>query len=105
MQMSEMNLAYARWLASTCTNCRLKSAAVEAANAEGPDAVLALVSGDEYSFASGAWFLATQCSGSVRDALDAGADAGWDGYMGCVGVEATEERTAMWRSATALGQW
>ena len=105
MQMTPSNLKFARWLANVCTNCRLTSDAVEKANVHGPDAVLALVNTDEFGFASAAWYLETQCTTAVQEELAKGTQAGWEGYMGCVGVTATDDRTAVWEKAMALGKW
>lgn len=63
--------------------------------------VLALVTPDEYNFGSGPWFLATQCSDSVRQALQAGTDDGFRAYMACVGVTAGDDRLAYWTRAKA----
>ncbi len=70
-----------------------------------PAQVLALVQGDEYSFASAAWFLSTQCDAGVRQGLQTGTLEGWMGWVsGCVGTTVTEERQAYWeRAVVALG--
>ncbi|KAI1375664.1 hypothetical protein F4677DRAFT_446293 [Hypoxylon crocopeplum] len=63
--------------------------------------VLGLVRTDEYNFGSGPWFLTTQCDSSVVDALKAGDDAGFQAYMGCVGVTIDSDRQAYWTRAKA----
>lgn len=105
MQMPPANLKFARWLANVCLNCRISSDSVEKANTQGPDAVLALVNTDEFGFASAAWYLKTQCTADVQAELAKGTQAGWERYMACVGVSATEDRTAVWKKAMALGKW
>lgn len=106
MQMPENNLKYAQWLAQTCTNCGISAEAVAKAEKAGPDAVLDLVNGDQWGFSSAAWFLDTQCEGSVKEGLASGSLQGWESYLtGCVGTTATEERTAIWRKAVGLGHW
>jgi len=60
-----------------------------------------LVLADEFSFASGAWFLVTQCSAEVRKQLQTGSQQGWAQYISqCVGTE-PEPRKAYWQAAVA----
>jgi hypothetical protein len=56
-------------------------------------------------FGSGAWFLTTQCSKEVRNALADGSESGWKRYISdCVGTSVTDERKAYWsRAVKALG--
>lgn len=63
--------------------------------------VLALVTPDQYTWASAAWFVATQCSDSVRSAMQAGGLAGFSAYMTCVGATPTSDRVAYWNKAAA----
>ncbi|EKD16241.1 hypothetical protein MBM_05535 [Drepanopeziza brunnea f. sp. 'multigermtubi' MB_m1] len=65
------------------------------------NAIRALVRPNEYSFASAAWYLTTQCDPAVRTALQAGGQPGFEAYMGCLGVAATPERLASWTRANA----
>lgn len=93
MQSPAFNLLYAESL--------YPAAAVQAAQAQGVDAVLALVNGDADSFGSAAWFLSSQCSESVRQGLAAGTAAGWQAYLtSCVGATDTSDRDALWTAAT-----
>lgn len=64
-----------------------------------------LLSDEKYDFGSAAWFLTTQCSESVREALQTGSEQGWEGYIsGCVGTTVTDDRKAYWsRAVEALG--
>lgn len=106
MQSPDYNLKYAQYLSTVCTNCGISKEAVQKAQSQGPEQVLALVNTDEWSFGSAAWFLATQCDGSIRQGLREGSEAGWESYLSsCVGTTATEERMAIWRKAMALKQW
>jgi hypothetical protein len=63
------------------------------------NAVRALVLPDEFSFASAAWFLTSQCSPQVRTALQTGSQDGWAQYITqCVGTE-PGPRQAYWQAA------
>jgi hypothetical protein len=58
-----------------------------------------LVLADEFSFASGAWFLVTQCSAVVRKQLQTGSQESWAQYISqCVGTE-PGPREAYWQAA------
>ncbi|OQE05152.1 hypothetical protein PENVUL_c027G07508 [Penicillium vulpinum] len=56
-------------------------------------------------FGSGAWFLTTQCSKSVRNALAHGSETGWQRFISdCVGTSVTDERRDYWeRAIEAIG--
>lgn len=103
MQMLNFNLAYARSIEA------VKGKAAVIAGARGADAltdaeadqILDLVAGDDYGWGSVAWFYNNQCGEDVHAALKAGGRAGWDAYLGCVGVSSTAERDAYWERATA----
>jgi hypothetical protein len=96
MQSPALNLEYAQSL--------LAADKVAQANQAGPAAVLELVSGDDYSFGSAAWFLTTQCTMNVRSELQTGSKAGWSAYLTqCVGTTDTEDRDTIWVAATR--QW
>lgn len=62
--------------------------------------ILALVLPDKYTWASAAWYLTSQCA-NVRPAIQAGGQAGFEAYMGCVGTPSTPERVAYWTRANA----
>jgi hypothetical protein len=63
------------------------------------NAVRALVLPDQFSFASAAWFLTSQCSADVRAQLQTGSQAGWAQYVSsCVGTEPAP-RQAYWQAA------
>lgn len=66
------------------------------------NAIRATVLGDDLSFASAAWFLRTQCSGSVAQGLQAANDDGFNNYMTqCVGVAAASDRLAIYQATLA----
>jgi hypothetical protein len=83
----------------------IPAVAAQVAALTDPAQVLALVQPDQYSFGAAAWFLSTQCSASVRAALQTGTLAGWEGWItGCVQTTVTDARQAYWTSAVgALG--
>ncbi|CAK7275510.1 hypothetical protein SEPCBS57363_006726 [Sporothrix epigloea] len=75
------------------------ASAVAAARGD-PNAILALLTVDEYNFASGAWFLASQCA-HIRQQLRANTDAGFTAYIECVGTTMNEDRLDYWHRAQA----
>ncbi|KFY06307.1 hypothetical protein V492_08083 [Pseudogymnoascus sp. VKM F-4246] len=103
MQMPDFNLAYALSLD------KVKGEAAKIAGGKEADAlsdaekdqILDLVAGDEFGWGSAAWFYNTECADDVHTALQAGGKAGWDKYLGCVGVESSAERDAYWTRASA----
>ncbi|KAM3077482.1 hypothetical protein ACMFMG_006821 [Clarireedia jacksonii] len=106
MQMPNFNLQYAASIAALSEP--LKKITGGATTTDGmSDALLNqvrdLVTTDQYTWASAAWFYSTQCSDAVKSALQTGSDAGWQGYLTCVGVggSETEARTAYWTRAKA----
>ncbi|KAL4780534.1 hypothetical protein BJX76DRAFT_337626 [Aspergillus varians] len=51
-------------------------------------------------FGSGAWFLTTECSKSVREGLQSGTEDGWKAFIvDCVGTEANQDRKDYWLKA------
>lgn len=106
MQSPAFNLKYARWLAANLTNSGILPQQVDEADKEGPVQVLALVNGERWSFASAAWFLATQCNEEISQGLATLTEEGWNTYLtDCVGTTVTEDRTAIWKRTIALGKW
>lgn len=91
MQSPDFNAKYAAAIPALASG-------VAAANGD-PDAVLALLTVDEYNFGSAAWFLSSQCTSDVRTQLQTGTDAGFTAYMGCVGAAMTDERLQYWHTA------
>jgi hypothetical protein len=105
MQMPAYNLKYARWLADNCANCHISEEQVDAAEKAGPDDVLALVNGLQWSFGSAAWFLKTQCDPKILEGLADASEASWTAYIGCIGTEVTDDRKEGWKKVVALGKW
>lgn len=93
MQMAEFNLKYAK----SIDKVKDKVADISSVDGLSDDKlneIRALVIDDEYNFASGPWFLTTQCEPSVREQLRNDIDKGFAAYMSCVGVTVDEDRTA-----------
>ncbi|KAL8712451.1 MAG: hypothetical protein Q9220_003299 [cf. Caloplaca sp. 1 TL-2023] len=98
MQYPTLNLQYAKSIPALQSQL--------AAAGSNPTAVLALLTANPaYDFGSGAWFLSTQCSATIRAGLKAGSLAGWQAYISqCVHTTPTPERQAYWeRAAKAMG--
>lgn len=106
MQNPADNLAYAEFLSTVCANCGITNAQVQAANREGPAAVLALVNTDEWGFGSAAWFLKTQCDDIIQQGLAAGTQTGWENYLTqCLHATVDDYRNQLWSAAMALKEW
>ena len=59
-----------------------------------------LTAEDSLDFGSAAWFLSSQCSGSVRARLQKNDQDGWEAYMtDCVGTEPSDDRLVYWERA------
>jgi hypothetical protein len=101
MQMAQYNLLYARSIASLGDQVDAITTAdgVDGLSDDALNAIRALVLPDEYSWGSAAWFLDSQCGDGVRSGLQTGGEAGWEGYLACVGTEATDDRKAVWERA------
>ncbi|KAK0663132.1 hypothetical protein DIS24_g1513 [Lasiodiplodia hormozganensis] len=94
MQSATYNEEYARTLFS--------SDEVDNAKANGADAVLQLVSPDEYSFASAAWFLKNKCTEAQRTALQSGSQDGFESYVTqCIGGTMDQDRIDWWTKSKA----
>ncbi|CZR53882.1 uncharacterized protein PAC_03764 [Phialocephala subalpina] len=108
MQMPNFNLIYAQSIPELKTQLAAITTATSTSGLSDAtlNAIRALVLPDQYSWASGAWYLTTQCS-SVRTQLQAGGVAGWNAYMACIGATDSSEtaaRLAYWTAAnTAFG--
>lgn len=102
MQSAYFNVLYAQSIPALQKNYILGSGQ----SSDQLNAVRALLLDvDDYDFGSAAWFLTTQCSGTVRQGLEAGGRVGWETYLTkCVGTTATSDRDAYWQRAVhALG--
>ncbi|KUJ08552.1 uncharacterized protein LY89DRAFT_690986 [Mollisia scopiformis] len=109
MQMASFNLMYAKSIPALATSLSAITTAdsTSGLSTDQVNAIRVLVLPDEYTWASGAWFYSTQCSSSVKSAVQAGGQAGWDAYLGCIGATDSSEssaRLAYWtRANTAFG--
>lgn len=102
MQMANYNLLYAQSIPELATKLSAitTSSSTTGLSDDKLNAIRALVLPDQYSWASGAWFLKTQCA-SIRPSLQTGSQAGFEAYMGCLGVTADADRLAYWKRATS----
>ncbi|KAF2636630.1 hypothetical protein P280DRAFT_472856 [Massarina eburnea CBS 473.64] len=90
MQMAPFNIKYA-----TALNIAGAVAATEAT-------VLDLLSTDDLSFGSAAWYLSTQCPASIAKGLEDGSVAGWDAYLvSCLQTTHDPARDPYWTKAKA----
>jgi len=97
MQSPDYNLKYAKSLSALAS-------VLPTAEAQGPDAVLALlVKYTNFDFGSAAWFLTTQCEPDVVSGLAAGTVAAYEGYVaGCVRGSPSDKRTAYFTKGMAV---
>ncbi|KAL1892254.1 hypothetical protein Sste5346_007210 [Sporothrix stenoceras] len=93
MQSPDFNAQYAAAIPALASG-------VAAANGD-PDAILALLTVDEYNFGSAAWYLSAVCTDEVRSQLQGNTDAGFTAYMVCVGAPMTDQRMDYWHTAQA----
>ncbi|KAK7542690.1 uncharacterized protein J3D65DRAFT_225205 [Phyllosticta citribraziliensis] len=95
MQSATYNEEYATFLFGADKVAQAKSSG-------GADGVLSLVSGDEASFGSAAWFLTTQCTKAVQQGVASGTQAGFEEYItGCIGGTMDDSRIEYWTKAKA----
>ncbi|KAF7859744.1 hypothetical protein EAF04_008823 [Stromatinia cepivora] len=101
MQHANYNLQYAQSidalkgpLAKITTATTIDSLSNDTLNA-----VMALVTPDEYTWGSAPWYLKTICDASVRAGLAAGSDDGWRAYLKCIDTDDIPERMAFWNRA------
>ncbi|CAL3966934.1 unnamed protein product [Diplocarpon coronariae] len=94
MQLASSNLRYAASIPDLAAELRAitTAASTDGLSNDTLNAIRALVLPDEYAWASP----------RVRAALQAGGQAGFEAYMGCLGVTATPDRLAYWTRATAV---
>ncbi|KAE8449203.1 hypothetical protein EG329_008370 [Mollisiaceae sp. DMI_Dod_QoI] len=108
MQIADFNLLYAKSIPALASQISTMTTASTTSGLSNDqlNAIRALVLPDQYSWASGAWYLATQCA-SVRPALQAGGQASYQLYLNCIGATDSSElsaRLAYWtRANTAFG--
>lgn len=102
MQMANYNLLYAQSIPTLSSGLSAITTATSTAGLSDDqlNAIRALVLPDEYSWGSAAWFLTSQCAG-IRSQLQAGGQAGYESYLGCIGTSVTDDRLAYWTRANA----
>ncbi|KAM3419147.1 hypothetical protein BST61_g5092 [Cercospora zeina] len=106
MQSPAFNEKYAEWIVANGNDANITNDRVAAASAQGPAQLLDLINTDKWSFASAAWFVATQCDANHLAALGDGSQTSFEKYLtDCVGTTVTDERIAGWSKVTALGKW
>ncbi|RFU73104.1 hypothetical protein TARUN_9146 [Trichoderma arundinaceum] len=98
MQMANFNLLYAQSIDSIKDQVS-QFTTTDGLSTDDLNHILSLVQPDEFNFASGAWFYTTQCDSSVKEALWADVDTGFQKYMECVGVQVTDDRLAYFNRA------
>jgi hypothetical protein len=105
MQSAGYNFLYAQSIDTLKSSVVAIAASASALTTDAQkNAVRALVLPDEYSWASGAWFLTTQCSSTIRAALQAGGQAAWETYLtGCLGTSVSDRLPYWTRANAALG--
>ncbi|KAG5989372.1 hypothetical protein E4U52_005631 [Claviceps spartinae] len=91
MQSANYNLLYAKSIPAL-KPLVASIPSVEGLKNETLNAILGLVTPDEYNFGSAPWFLVKQCGRDVLKALQRDLEDGFGAYMKCVGVEVSEER-------------
>jgi len=65
------------------------------------DNVLEKVLGNDFSFATGAWFYQKQCDNATKQAVRSGSEDGWRQYIEhCVNTTVTEDRLDGWNKTT-----
>lgn len=100
MQMAQWNLKYAKSIDAV----KGEVDGIESVDGLADDElnrILDLVVDDKYNFASGAWFMKTQCGDAVLQALAADIDSGYQQYMQCVGVTVDDSRQQYFNRAKA----
>ena len=102
MQSADFNLRYARSISALQAQVTSIASNAASLSADALNSIRQLVLTDEYDLASGAWYLTTQCPGSVRQALQTQGLAGWTTYIQqCVQATVTPARKAYWQRASS----
>jgi hypothetical protein len=105
MQSPAFNTKYADWIGANGQDASITQGSVAAVTND-PAALLDLINTDEWSFASAAWYVSTQCDESQIQALGNGSQASFEAYLtGCVGTTVTEDRIVGWQKVIELGGW
>jgi hypothetical protein len=102
MQMPQYNLLYARSIPELAPMANaITTGSADSLSTDQLNSLLALVLPDQYSWASAAWFLTSQCNPSVASGLESATDAAYSAYLSCVGTAASSDRMAYWQRAKA----
>ncbi|POS85705.1 hypothetical protein EPUL_002718 [Erysiphe pulchra] len=99
MQTAPFNLKYVKSIPELASKTTHTS--VDGLSPSELNDIRALVLPDKYSWASGAWYLATESScTSARKVLQTGSDDGFIAHMKCVGIPSVgSDRMAYWQAA------
>ncbi|MCJ1304452.1 hypothetical protein MMC08_007264 [Hypocenomyce scalaris] len=104
MQSAAFNLLYASSIPALSSSLQAITAGATSASSlsttQQNDVRGLLTANETYDFGSGAWFLTSQCTESVRGGLQNGSEEGWEEYItGCIGTTVTSDRMAYWQMA------
>lgn len=106
MQNFEFNLQYAQHIAETNTTLAtqlktITNGATSGFTNDQMNQVLALVTPDEFTWASAAWYYTSQpgCQPQIGNAVQTQGHAGYAAYLACVGTTMTEDRMPAWVAA------
>lgn len=104
MQMPSFNLEYALEVAPDALKKVTTTTTVDGLAADKLNAIRDIVTTDEFTWASGAWFYSKKCDAGVKTAVQTGGKSGYEKYLGCIGTTVTDDRLAYWtRARTAFG--
>ena len=106
MQNFQFNLGYAQFIAQTNATVasQLKTITNGAASGFTDDQmnqVLSLVTPDEFTWGSAAWFYTSQpgCQAQIGSQVQTQGNAGYAAYLECVGTSMSEDRMPAWVAA------
>ncbi|KAG9240646.1 hypothetical protein BJ878DRAFT_429828 [Calycina marina] len=103
MQMPNFNLQYTLSVSPDAVKKITTATSTEGLSDAVLNSIRDIVTTDQFTWASGAWFLVNHCA-SVRPAIQKGDEAGFEAYMDCIGTAVTDDRLQKWKAAmTAFG--
>jgi len=104
MQMPAFNLEYALDVQPDAVRKITTATTVDGLADTQLNAIRDIVTTDDFTWASGAWFYTKKCDAQTKTAVQTQGKAGYAAYLACVGTSSTSEREAYWtRSRTAFG--
>jgi len=105
MQMAPFNLEYALTIQPAAVKKITPATTVNGLSNDQLNAIRDIVTTDEFTWASGAWFYSTKCDAATKTAVQTQGKAGYVKYLiDCVGTSSTPGREAYWtRARTAFG--